>query len=351
MTNPAALVSSEIRNRVGHITLNRPAAYNAINLDMTLLLLEQLRAWQQDNQVLAVVLRATGDKAFCAGGDIRELYDNHRAGSPRAMEFFHQEYILDQLIHDYARPVLALGEGLVLGGGMGLFQGASLRVITENARLGMPETGIGYFPDVGGSYFLSRLAGQIGSWLAVSGTLLDAADALHAGLADWLIPSGQLSRLDQQLDNMAWSEQPDADLRQLLEQLCTPATGSASLAALQPAIDRHFAFDQIGQILDSLASEQHPDYADWAQHTLATLNSRSPMAMVMALAMQRRARTLPLPQCFAMELQAIHQWFEQGDFIEGVRAVIVDKDKNPQWKYREVAQVPAAEINAMLAGF
>lgn len=351
MTDSQELVLSEIRNRVGHITLNRPAAYNATNLDMVCTLLEQLRAWETEDQVLAVVLRATGDKAFCAGGDIRELYDNHLAGSPRAMEFFNQEYKLDQLIYDYPKPLLALGEGLVLGGGMGLFQGAAYRVITENARLGMPETGIGYFPDVGGSYFLPRLSGETGTYLSVSGSMVNAADALYTGLADWMVPAERVAELDQCLDRQEWDISADAVIRSILERLSAPVPANGVLAAVQPAIDQHFAFDDVPQIIASLETEQRPEHSEWAQQTLATLASRSPMAKCMALAMQRRGRKLSLQDCFAMELQAIRYWFDRGDFIEGVRAAIVDKDKNPQWKYTSVDQVPPAEIEDMLAGF
>lgn len=351
MTDPKALVLSEVRNRIGHLTLNRPGAYNATNLDMVCLLLQQLRSWQQDDQVQAVVLRATGDKAFCAGGDIRELYDNHRAGSPRAMEFFRQEYCLDQLIHDYPKPVLALGEGLVLGGGMGLFQGAGLRVITEHARLGMPETGIGYFPDVGGSYFLSRVAGETGTLLGVSGNMVNAADALYTGLADYLVPAAAIAALDQALDALDWQQPAAPALQALVQGLAVPAPDNGVLAAVQPAIDRHFAHNSMAEILASLATETDPACQDWAQQTLAVLNSRSPMAMCMVLEMLRRGRGLSLEQCLAMELQAIAQWFDEGDFIEGVRAVIVDKDRNPQWRFAQVEQVPMALLASMLTGY
>ena len=351
MSEQQQLILAEVRNRVGHITLNRPAAYNAINLGMTSNLLEQLRSWQDDEQVLAVVLRATGDKAFCAGGDIRELYDNHLAGSPRAMEFFRQEYLLDQLIHEYSKPLLALAEGLVLGGGMGMFQGAAYRVITENARLGMPETGIGYFPDVGGSYFLSRLAGQNGAFLAVTGNIINVADGLYCGLADHLLPADKIAALDQRLDQQSWDGCADTAISQLLQELCVAAPENSTMLAVQPAIDQHFAGNDVAAIMASLKSEQRPQYQEWASQTLATLEGRSPMAMVMALCMQRLGQQMTLQDCFAMEQQAIRQWFDLGDFIEGVRAVIVDKYRNPQWKYAAVEQVPAAEIETMLSGY
>lgn len=351
MQTSSELVLFEVRNQVGYVTLNRPAALNATNLDMISLIYKQMQDWQTDQGIVAVVMRATGEKAFCAGGDIRDLYDSHLDGTLRAPDFFRTEYQLDHLLHHYSKPLLALGQGLVLGGGMGLFQGANLRVISENSRLGMPETAIGYFPDVGGSYFLSRLEGELGSYLAVTGKMLDAKDALYVGLADWLLPAERIGAFFSELEQMAWSETPAVDLCRVLIELCTAPEEDPELIKLLPAINQHFAFDDIAQIMASLASEQRSEYRDWAAHCLETLNHRSPMAMVMALAMQRRGRQLSLEQCFAMEQQAIAAWFAQGDFIEGVRALIVDKDKQPQWKYSQPDQVPAVLVSELLAGF
>lgn len=351
MNSATSLVNFKVTNRLGQVIINRPEALNATNLDMVELILAQLLAWQNDDSIVAVILRATGDKAFCAGGDIRDLYEGHLAGSLRAPDFFRTEYILDQLLHSYSKPVLALGQGLVLGGGMGLFQGASLKVITEQSRLGMPETAIGYFPDVGGSYFLSRLPGELGSYMAVSGVMLDAKDALYAGLADWMLPAERIEQFDTALAQISWSDEPAVDLCRVLIELCTAPEEDPALIKLQPAIDEHFAFDQVEHIIASLAAEERPEYLEFAQQLLATLSSRSPMAMVTALAMQRRGRQLSLEQCFAMEQQAIAQWFEQGDFIEGVRALIVDKDKQPKWKYSSAEEVPVESIEALLQGF
>ena len=184
-------VLAEVRNHIGHLTLNRPAGLNALTLDMVRNLHRQLDAWAQDPQVHAVVLRGAGEKAFCAGGDIRSLYDSFKSGDTLHEDFFVEEYALDLAIHHYRKPVLALMDGFVLGGGMGLVQGADLRVVTEKSRLAMPEVGIGYFPDVGGSYFLPRIPGELGIYLGVSGVQIRAADALYCGLADWYLDSEQ----------------------------------------------------------------------------------------------------------------------------------------------------------------
>lgn len=350
MTDIQPLILADVRNRVGHLTLNRPAAYNAINLAAIRQIQHQLEQWAGDENVLAVVLRASGDKAFCAGGDIRELYDNHLQNSPDNMAFFNEEYALDQYIHAYPKPLLALAEGLVLGGGMGLFQGAAFRVITEQARLGMPEVSIGYFPDVGGSYFLSRVAGELGTYLGVTGNMVNAADALYTGLADWLVAAEQVAELDRCLDQMDWQRSAQQSIRSLLETLSSPAPGNGQLQQVRDAIDRHFAFDRVTEIVRSLESEQDPALTEWTQVTLDTLQSRSPMAMATTLTLLRHGRDLSLKQCFAMELVLVAQWFVQGDFIEGVRALIVDKDKNPQWKYGSLDAVPQQEIDGLFAG-
>jgi enoyl-CoA hydratase/carnithine racemase len=209
-------VLAAVRNHIGHLTLNRPAGLNALTLDMVRILQKQLDAWAQDDEVYAVVLRGSGDKAFCAGGDIRSLYDSHKNGLTAHLDFFVEEYALDLAIHRYRKPVLALMDGYVLGGGMGLAQGADLRVVTERSRLAMPEVAIGYFPDVGGSYFLPRVPGELGIYLGVTGVQIRAADALYCGLADWCLNSEVLPQLDQQLDSLQWNGNALKDLQSLL---------------------------------------------------------------------------------------------------------------------------------------
>ena len=222
-------VLSEVRNHIGHLTLNRPAGLNAITLDMVRQLTAQLQAWADDPQVYAVVLRGAGEKAFCAGGDIRSLYDSFKNGDTLHQDFFVEEYALDLAIHHYRKPVVALMDGFVLGGGMGLVQGADLRVVTERSRLAMPEVAIGYFPDVGGSYFLSRIPGELGTYLGVTGVQIRAADALYCGLADWSIDSARLPVLDNKLDQLQWSGSPLKDLQGVLAKLAVQQLPDAPL--------------------------------------------------------------------------------------------------------------------------
>ncbi|HBM10770.1 enoyl-CoA hydratase/isomerase family protein [Pseudomonas sp. Choline-3u-10] len=349
MTQAEAPVLIEVRNRVGYLTLNRPAGLNAVTLEMVRMLHCQLQQWADDQDVVAVVLRGAGEKAFCAGGDIRSLYDSYKSGDSLHREFFEEEYALDQYIHAYIKPLMALMNGFVLGGGMGLVQGASLRVISERTRMGMPEVGIGYFPDVGGSYFLSRLPNNLGIYMGLTGNHVNAADALYAGLADYSVPHEQFAELERCLDQQDWSMPPLQALTNLLVSMGCTELPDAPFKALFPAIEKHFAHDSVAAIRQSLAAEEHPEYRDWAAETLKVIDSRSPLSVSVTLEMLRRGRTLSLADCFAMELHLDRQWFDQGDIIEGVRALIVDKDKNPRWNPPTLEEVTPARVAAFFA--
>ncbi|OYU09413.1 MAG: crotonase [Pseudomonas sp. PGPPP1] len=344
-------VLADVRNHIGHLTLNRPAGLNAITLDMVRSLTRQLQAWADDPAVYAVVLRGAGEKAFCAGGDIRSLYDSFKSGDTLHQDFFVEEYALDLLIHHYRKPVLALMDGFVLGGGMGLVQGADLRVVTERSRLAMPETAIGYFPDVGGSYFLSRIPGELGTYLGVTGVQIRAADALYCGLADWYIDSAKLDDLNQKLDRLHWHDSPLKDLQGLLAKLAVQQLPDAPLAALRPAIDHVFALPDVPSIVEQLQAVTVADSHEWAVTTANLMQTRSPLAMAVTLQMLRRGRRLPLEQCFALELYLDRQWFERGDLIEGVRALIIDKDKTPRWNPPTLDGLDASHVESFFHHF
>ena len=349
MSDVQASVLADVRNHIGYLTLNRPAGLNALTLEMVRLLKAQLEHWMQDQQVRTVLLSGAGDRAFCAGGDIRTLYDEYKQGSTEGIEtFFSEEYALDQLIHAYPKPVIALMDRFVLGGGMGLAQGAGLRMVTERSRLGMPETGIGYFPDVGGSYFLPRLPGELGIYLGVTGVHIGPADALYAGLADVGLPSNKLPELTSHLDDLDWSR---LSPEQAIRMLTFDDFGSADLKRLRPAIDRHFAHKDIPSIRQSLLDEQNPEWHEWAQATVKLMDSRSPIAMAVTLELLRRGRELSLADCFAMELHLDRQWFDKGDIVEGVRALLVDKDKNPRWNPASIDGLDPAEVAGFFKDF
>jgi len=344
-------VLSEVRNHIGYLTLNRPAGLNAITLDMVRLMTTRLQAWADDPLVYAIVLRGSGDKAFCAGGDIRSLYDSFKAGDTLHEDFFVEEYALDLILHHYPKPVLALMDGFVLGGGMGLVQGADLRVVTERSRLAMPEVAIGYFPDVGGSYFLPRIPGELGIYLGVTGVQIRAADALYCGLADWYLDSTRLAELAQRLDSLQWRDSPLKDLQGVLAHLAVQQLPDPPLAALRPAIDHFFALPDVPSIVEQLQQVTVADSHDWGRATADLMQTRSPLAMAVTLQMLRRGRHLRLEQCFALELHLDRQWFARGDLIEGVRALIIDKDKKPQWNPPTVHALNASHVESFFRDF
>ncbi|WP_219407117.1 enoyl-CoA hydratase/isomerase family protein [Pseudomonas sp. Colony2] len=344
-------VLAHVRNHIGHLTLNRPTGLNALTLDMVRSLSRHLQAWADDPQVHAVVLRGAGEKAFCAGGDIRSLYDSFKSGDTLHEDFFVEEYALDLAIHNYRKPVLALMDGFVLGGGMGLVQGADLRVVTDRSRLAMPEVAIGYFPDVGGSYFLPRISGELGIYLGVTGVQIRAADALYCGLADWYLDSTRLADLDQRLDRLEWHDSPLKDLQGLLASLAVQQLPDAPLAALRPAIDHFFALPDVPSIVEQLQQVTVADSHDWALTTASLMQTRSPLAMAVTLQMLRGGRHLPLEQCFALELHLDRQWFARGDLIEGVRALLIDKDKTPRWNPPTLQALEADHVESFFRDF
>ena len=344
-------VVAQVRNHIGHLTLNRPAGLNAINLNMVRSLRQHLQAWSEDPDVYAVVLRGAGEKAFCAGGDIRSLYDSFKSGDTLHEDFFVEEYALDLSIHHYRKPILALMDGFVLGGGMGLVQGADLRLVTERSKLAMPEVGIGYFPDVGGSYFLTRTPGQLGTYLGVSGVQIRAADALYCGLADGYLESTALPELDKGLDSLNWQKSPIDDLTALVARFAVTVLPDPPLARLRPLIDSVFAQVDMPRIIAHLRAVIAPETRDWANETADLLQTRSPLAMAVTLEMLRRGRALPLEQCFALELHLDRQWFDRGDLMEGVRALIIDKDKKPQWNPPSLDALDPAHVASFFTAF
>ena len=344
-------VLAEVRNHVGHLTLNRPGGLNALTLDMVRNLQRQLDAWALEPHVHAVVVRGAGEKAFCAGGDIRSLYDSFKNGDTLHEDFFVEEYALDLTLHHYRKPVLALMDGFVLGGGMGLVQGADLRVVTEKSRLAMPEVAIGYFPDVGGSYFLPRIPGELGIYLGVSGVQIRAADALYCGLADWYLDSARLGLLDDKLDQLEWSDAPLKDLQSLLAKLAVQTLPDPPLSVLRPAIDHFFALPDVPSMVEQLREVTVADSHEWALSTADLLESRSPLAMGVTLEMLRRGRRLSLEQCFDLELHLDRQWFARGDLIEGVRALLIDKDKKPRWNPPTLQALDAEHVASFFSGF
>lgn len=345
-----AHVLGEVRNHVGYLTLNRPAGINVLTLDMVRAIRGYLDAWALDAHIQAVVLRGAGERGFCAGGDIRSLYDSYQTGDTLHQDFFTEEYALDLCLHYYRKPVLAIMDGYTLGGGMGLAQAAELRIVTERSRLGMPEVGIGYFPDVGGSYFLTRVPGEIGTYLAVTGVQIEAADALYCGLADWFLECEKLALLDERLDRITWSRSPLKDIQGVLAKLGLQTLPSAPLDRLRPAIDHFFGLPDIASMIEQLQQVTVADSQIWARNTARLMQTRSPLAMSVTLEMIRRGRRKSLEDCFAMELHLDRQWFEHGDLVEGVRALLIDKDKKPRWNPPTLDQLERSRVEHFFEG-
>ncbi|HTN64865.1 MAG TPA: enoyl-CoA hydratase/isomerase family protein [Burkholderiaceae bacterium] len=336
-SQPEDEILFEVINHVGLITLNRPKVLNALSHGMVRAMAARLDAWAADAQIRAVVLRGAGEKAFCAGGDIRSLYNSWHEHGALHHDFFIDEYRLDYQIHRFAKPYVALMDGIVMGGGMGLAQGASLRLVTERTRVAMPETGIGLMPDVGASYFLARTQRELALYLGITGQSIFSADTLFCSLADAFVPHAALADLEQALSGIRWSADPQADIYAALG--ARPAAPEVPpLFEVLPALHRHFSAPDVAAIMQSLSEESDPRYQEWAQKTLKTMQTRSPLMMNVTRRQLLHGRRLDLADCFRMELGLVHHCFEDGDFIEGVRALIVDKDNAPQWQRAPSAQ-------------
>jgi enoyl-CoA hydratase/carnithine racemase len=337
-------VLSEIRNHVAILTLNRPGALNALSLEMILRLRTLFDEFSADPQVFAVLIRGAGGKAFCAGGDIRALYKSFENSSSLHNEFFAAEYPLDYLLYSYPKPYAALLDGITLGGGMGLSQGSPLRIVGERTRMAMPEVAIGFFPDVGGSYFLSRLPGQLGRYLALTGTQIGAADALYSQLADVYLPPAAVASITDDLSQLRWGNDHLADLGRFLQARAAVPHSAPTLPALREWIDAHFSKASVAAILSSLESESRSTFAPWAHETAKLMRSRSPTLLSVTLRQLQRGASMSLADCFRMELGMAAHSFEQGDFLEGVRAVLIDKDNKPRWQPSRIEDVTDAMV-------
>jgi len=347
-------VVTERRANAGLITLNRPKALNALSLPMVRELLAILRAWQDDPQVRVVAIRGTNKAgrpgtpeslfgSFCAGGDIRFFHQAALAGDGALDDFFTEEYTLNHLIHAYSKPLIAFMDGVVMGGGMGIAQGARLRIVTERTRMAMPETGIGLFPDVGGGYFLSRCPGHVGEYLALTGETIGADEALAYGLADVRMDAAALPGLWAELAATPLSSAGDAD-QWVASKLIAKGEGAASATA---HIDQYFSLLRVKHIVDALEKSEDR----WARKTAATLRRRSPLMLHVVLEQIRKARGMALADELRMERDMVHQCFHlrpgaQSETVEGIRALAVDKDYQPQWKPARIEDVKPGMADA-----
>ncbi len=340
---------------IGVATLNTEKTLNALSLEMTDLLAAQLAVWADDGQVAMVVLQAAGDKAFCAGGDLQQLYRTmvaHHASGQRgdiaandyATQFFEREYRLDYAIGNYPKPLLYWGHGIVMGGGIGLMAGASHRVVTERSRLAMPESAIGLYPDVGGSWFLSRMPGKLGLFLALTGASINAADAKFVKLADFLITQSQKQAVFDALVAQPWDGAQDNHvlLGRVLQQAEAEAT-TVTTTPFAPSVLRA-QFDRIetlcaaqtlpeifAAILSLQMDDDAPDAA-WLRKAAAALSKSAPGSAWLSYALQRKVKHMSLAEVFRLEYIVTLNCAAGHDFAEGIRALIIDKDQQPKWQ-------------------
>lgn len=342
------LVHTSIGNGTGFITLDRPKALNSLSLEMLRAITAALLAWRDDSAVAAVVIRSSSEKAFCAGGDIRFFHDAGRAtpqtGSALVEDFFTEEYALNHLVHSYPKPYIALMDGVVMGGGMGIAQSgpdSRVRIVTGRTKMAMPEVNIGLFPDVGGSYFLSRAPGGLGCYLGVAGVAIGAADALYAGLADHYVPAAELELLYAILEST-----PGAELVEAIAAFAQPfkgAAGAGKLEARRGDIDRHFGAGSVPAIVASLEA----DGGEFARATVAMMATRSPLMMCVTHELIRRGAGLDMAACLRMERALVRRTFEHGEVIEGVRALVIDKDGAPTWHPPSLEQVTGEMVRSL----
>jgi enoyl-CoA hydratase len=326
----------EQRGVLGLITLNRPRALNALTHAMCLAMKAKLDEWAHDDTIRTVAIRGEGERAFCAGGDIRALYESGRAGTPYALEFYRDEYRLNAAVKHFPKPYIALLRGIVMGGGVGVSVHGSHRIVDETAVFAMPETGIGLFPDVGGSYFLPRSPGQIGMYIALTGARLKTADMLYAGVATKYVPAAKTEEL---IAHMAQGETPDNAIGDF------SAIGEAPLAGHRATIDRIFCASSVEQILAALDSET----ADWAHETANIIRAKSPTATKLAFRQIREGSKLTFDDGMRMEFRMVHRVIAGHEFYEGVRATIIDKDQRPRWKPASLTEVRDGDIDAYFA--
>jgi enoyl-CoA hydratase len=329
----------EKQGRAGVITLNRPKALNALTLNMVDAMDAQLRSWRNDPAVEMVIVRGAGERAFCAGGDIRALYDSGKAGTPYVIDFYAREYRLNTLIKRYPKPYIALVNGIVMGGGVGVSVHGSVRVCGEGTMFAMPETGIGLFPDVGGTFFLPRCPGEVGIYLALTGARLDVTDASYTGIATHVVPQAQHEALLADLCNG-----PDA-LERVLARHAVRSQNKPKLEGLQQAIDLHFAGASVEAIMASLESGK----SLFEEQTVKSLKGKSPTSLKVAFRQVREGAKLGFEDCMRLEFRLTNRFMRGHDFYEGVRAVIIDKDNAPKWDPPSIDLVRARDIDSYFA--
>ncbi|MEE2033775.1 enoyl-CoA hydratase/isomerase family protein [Rhodococcus chondri] len=334
MTGQEPEVLIDVSGGLGRITLNRPKAINALNHSMVQAMADALSAWSGDDSVRAVVLTGSGERGLCAGGDIVSIYHDARDGGTGSQEFWRDEYVLNAAIGRYPKPYVAIMDGIVMGGGIGIAAHGNVRIVTERSSLAMPETGIGFVPDVGGTYLLSRAPGELGTHIALTTGRMKAGDAIALGFADHFVPSEALGKFVAALESGTVDE--------ALAEYAQPAPES-DLLAQRAWIDEAYSADTVDEIVERLRSSDVPEAHAAAEQILG----KSPVALKVTLRSLRHARQLgSLEEVLNEEYRVSLASLRSHDLVEGIRAQVVDKDRNPAWVPATLADVTDADIDA-----
>ncbi len=325
--------------------LNRPRALNSLNLAMVHAMKPAMERFVEDAAISCVILTGEGERGLCAGGDIRDIYQLGKAGDPEVTRFWREEFPINYTIARYPKPYVALMDGIVMGGGVGVASHGRHRIVTERTKLAMPETGIGYVPDVGATWLLPRAPGEVGTWMGLTGEIVGAADAIYAGFADYHVPSERLAELIEALGAVGGGAS-DADVAALIGRFAT-APGESRLEGQRALIDRVFSFDTVEEILAELDREE----GEFAEFTRGVIAKRSPTSLKLTLRLLRAGRkSSSLVECLEREFTVASELLRNRDFYEGVRAAVIDKDRNPQWQPATLAEVTEAELDRYFVG-
>lgn len=329
---------------LGLITLNRPSSLNALSMDMCIAIDHQLKEWQDMGHIKAVVIRGEGEKAFCAGGDIRYVYDMGRSGSKRSRRFFWHEYRMNHRIFHFTKPFIALMHGITMGGGIGVSIHGSHRIGAEDLLFSMPETGIGFFPDVGSSYFLPRCTGKTGIYMALTGMPLHIADALYAGVVDHLVPRNDFEALISAIAQTRFTDNVNMQVSDIISSFSMEADSmdifKPHLLEHRAEINQFFAANSLEEILASLTQAQ----TKWSQWVILKLLEKSPTSLKVTLKQQQLGARMSFDECMQMEFRLATKFLKTHDLYTGIRSAIVDKDRTPVWKPDNLEQVTAEKV-------
>lgn len=360
MAEPLLIETLRCRDnsKIGRLTLNRPKALNALSLEMIDMMHRQLAMWENQKDIVLVIIEGADNTAFCAGGDVRAVYHAMRENAENAKEdtaaFFAREYRLDYAIHQYKKPILAWGNGYVMGGGLGVYMGAKFRIVTENTTMAMPEITIGLYPDVGASYFLNQLPGGVGRFLGLTGAQLNAADAVSLKMAEQFIVNKSYQEVVGFLQDQTWSNDVDENceiISEILESFafdCEEKLPTSNIAPHLDLINEIFIDNSLENIIDVFLAHKTRD--KWLESAQNNLSKGSPLSAVIIDRQLRISKNYDLKRAFQSEYALSHNiMLHSGDFEEGVRARLVDKDNAPNWRYKNVCDIPANDIEHFFA--